>query len=81
MQLGADGSGAISLRDRSGVCLAKLSHKGAASWLPQLNKIGEVRVVGMVQRRLDQTDPAYRERCRLGRWEIPLIEIVMREND
>jgi len=77
MQIRADNTAAVSLHDHSGVCLAKLSNKASAYWYPLLHRINEVRVVGMVQRCLEQTDPAYRERCRLDRWEIPLVEIVM----
>jgi len=81
MHMRADNTGAVSLHDHSGVSLAKISNKASTYWHPLLHKINEVRVIGMVQRCLEQTDPTYRDRCRLNRWEIPLIEIVMREND
>ncbi len=34
------------------------------------------RVVAMVQRRRDDGDVAYRDRCRCEAWEVPLVELV-----
>jgi len=32
----------------------------------------------MVERRLEDNEPAYRERLRCERWEVPVVEVVYR---
>ena len=71
----------ISLFNRQGVGVARLSRKAEALWSDRLNAIREVRVLAMVTRTAEQeSEPARRQRCRVAEWEIPVVEIVSAEN-
>jgi ATP-dependent DNA helicase RecQ len=73
---GADGLG---LFDGQGLCVARLSRKGAAAWRDRLQAVRETRVVALVHRSaLQEPDPARRHRYRVEDWEIPMVEVVLK---
>jgi ATP-dependent DNA helicase RecQ len=69
----------VLLCDDAGIGVARLSRRGSADWRPRLAQIEAVRVVAMVRRWREDGDPAFRERCRAGIWEVPLVEVRVSE--
>jgi ATP-dependent DNA helicase RecQ len=68
---------AIGLFQSSDVCVARLSHKAEAEWMPRLSAIREVRVLAMVCRTADQDpDQTRRENYKVQEWELPIVEVV-----
>ena len=71
----------LGLLDGGGVCVARLSRKGEGAWTARVNSIREVRVLALAVRSAEQeAEPAFRDRCRVAEWEIPLVEIVTRSS-
>ncbi len=68
----------IRLHDRRGEAVAALSAEGETRWRDRLGDVESVRVVAMVERRLEDNEPAYRERLRCERWEVPVVEVAYR---
>ncbi len=68
----------VRLHDASGAAVAALSAEGAARWRDRLDGVESVRVVAMVERRVEDNEPAYRERLRCERWEVPVVEVAYR---
>jgi ATP-dependent DNA helicase RecQ len=67
----------IGLLDQQGVCVARLSRKGAEAWMGRLDSVREVRLLGLVHRGADlDADPTRSQRYLVSDWEIPLVEIV-----
>jgi ATP-dependent DNA helicase RecQ len=58
------------------VCLGKLSQSASAKWRDKLDRVSEVRVVALVERRKTDEQDAYRSRIQAERWEVPVIEVV-----
>lgn len=56
--------------------LALLSRRGAARWLDLLPRIRSIRVLGMIHRRMTDSEQKFQDRCRCASWEIPWVEIV-----
>jgi ATP-dependent DNA helicase RecQ len=69
--------GGVGLHDGSGICVARLSRKGAATWLPKLPNIRELRIVAMLNRTAEQAEKEYQDRCRVREWELPVVEVVL----
>ena len=66
--------------DPRGTVVARLSQKAAATWLPRLESIREIRVLALARRTPEQyPDEAHRSRYQAARWEIPLVEVVFSE--
>jgi ATP-dependent DNA helicase RecQ len=71
----------IGLFDKAGVCVARLSRKGDADWGKRLETVHEVRVLAMACRTAAQdAEQPRREQYQVQEWEVPLVEIVCREN-
>ena len=68
----------VRLYDRSAGVVGALSGEGAARWRERLGNVESVRVVAMVERRVEDNEPAYRERLRCVRWEVPVVEVAYR---
>ena len=67
----------LLLSDLSGMKVARLSRSAAFEWQKRLPAVREARVVAMITRHVEQDDDAERrQRCRVGEWEVPLVEIV-----
>ena len=62
----------------SGV-VALLSGRSSQRWLQRAPRVRAARVVGLVERRREQSDAAYRQNLRVDRWLIPLVEIDLVE--
>ncbi len=69
---------AIQLVDEAGITVAHLSQNARERWRSRLDEIAEVRVVAMLERRATDGDEAYRSLCRVERWEVPLVEVIVR---
>jgi len=71
-----DKAGHVSVRDHEGTSVARLS-KAGVSRLEQrlLRQIDEVRVLGVVSRRLEDSKPEYRDRIAVPTWELPILEM------
>ncbi len=70
----------VCLLDPRGTVVARLSQKAAATWLPRLESIREIRVLALARRTPEQDpDEARRSRYQVAMWEIPLVEVVFSE--
>ena len=67
---------AIEIHDADGCCVARLSEEGTGKWSPRLDRICELKVVALLQR--DRGDPSedFRDRIKVDRWELPVLEAV-----
>lgn len=79
LQMGPVGNGGVGLHDGSGLCIARLSRKGAATWIPRLPAVQVLRVVAMLRRTADQSEKEFQERCRVPEWELPVAEVVLQD--
>ncbi|MDD5580766.1 MAG: UvrD-helicase domain-containing protein, partial [Methylobacter sp.] len=68
-------NGKLALKDGS-ITVAVLSKQGAQEWLNKINTIESVTVLAMIRRYRDDSEEHYQGRCKVERWEIPLVEIV-----
>jgi ATP-dependent DNA helicase RecQ len=66
----------IEIHDMDGCCVGKLSKDGAHKWSGRLDRIGELRIVALIQR--DRRDPlkGFQDRINTDRWEVPVLEAV-----
>ena len=67
-----------ALVDAAGEEVARLSRKGVEAWGHRTSLIQEIRILAMVRRRADQ-EQHQPEQCRVKEWELPLCEVVYRE--
>ena len=67
--------------DRQSERVARLSSKAATHWPEsRLEKIEEVRVLGMAHRTQDDSgDPKYRDLLQVESWEVPILEVRERQ--
>jgi ATP-dependent DNA helicase RecQ len=73
--LAAD-SPAITICDKEGFCVGRLSKSASDKWKEKLHLMSEVRVVAMVERdRMDQ-QKTYKGRIKVEKWEVPVLEVV-----
>jgi len=70
----------VEIRDTGGRPVGRLAEKSASYWRRELDKIYSVRVVAILSRTLEDTDPRYRDRIRTGAWEMPVLEVVLRQS-
>ncbi|MDD4391593.1 MAG: RecQ family ATP-dependent DNA helicase [Desulfobacterales bacterium] len=68
----------VLLATAAGVAVARLSKVAAELWKDQLGLIEQVAVIGIVRRRVEDTQPEFRPMIRNPVWEIPLVEIRYR---
>ncbi|OHA62741.1 MAG: hypothetical protein A2117_01340 [Candidatus Wildermuthbacteria bacterium GWA2_46_15] len=69
----------VGLIDSNKVQVALLSKLVSAQWMPQLEYIESIRVLGMVQRyKTDSDKPEFTEKLQVDQWEVPFCEIVTR---
>jgi ATP-dependent DNA helicase RecQ len=66
----------VDLVDASGFPVARLSAKACEAWRSRLDTIRAIRVVAMIRRHRDQTDPEFAKYSRSQSWEVPAVEIV-----
>ncbi len=66
----------LSLVTEQGHVVARLSSAGAAAWRPRVAAVQEIRVLAMVRRYREDSEPDYRAKCRVDRWELPVCEVV-----
>jgi len=69
----------IVLQTEGGHAVAQLSENGNRKWRDQIEGIVSIHVLGMIVRyKSDIPDPAFAERMRVDRWELPVCEIRYR---
>jgi ATP-dependent DNA helicase RecQ len=61
------------------VPVAMLSKHAAEVWLERMEQIESIRVLAMVQRRREDEGESYRDHCMVPEWEVPMVEIVFRD--
>ena len=72
--------GGVRVDDDQGVQVARLSRAGAARYPSErLAQVDEARVLGVVSRDLDEPTPDFRERMKVKTWELPLLELRLRQ--
>ena len=62
----------------SGRIIAKLSKEASVNWRDELDTIEDIRILGLVQRKTDDSSPEYRDRLKKDTWEVPIMEIRQR---
>ena len=67
---------AISICNRGGDCVGRLSQSACAKWKERLDRVSEVRVVAMVERGRMDEHPDYRGQVKAEKWEVPVLEVV-----
>ena len=68
--------GQVVVLDREGVQVGCLSKSTAEIWQqPELQLVDEVRVLGMVSRRLEDCELEYRDLMVVPAWELPVLEV------
>ena len=73
--------GRVQVRDGQGVEVAHLSQASAARYhRSRLALVDEARVLGMVSRHLDETGSDYRSNMKVETWELPLLEVRLRQS-
>ena len=73
--------GGVQVRDGRHVEVARLSRAGAARFPhSRLALVDEARVLGMMSRHLDKTGPDYRSKMKVETWELPLLELRLRQS-
>ena len=71
-----DESGHVFVKDREGILVARLSKVGAGRLeQPRLRRVDEVRVLGVVSRRLEDCGPEYKAVIAVPAWEHPILEV------
>jgi len=69
-------SGQVFVLDREGIQVGRLSKAGAEAWQqPDLERIEEVRVFGIVSRTREDCGPEYQDRIVVPDWELPILEV------
>lgn len=68
----------IAICDRTHFRLGRLSADAARRWGQRLDTIETVRVLAMLTREQVDPDPSYRRQIKTHRWELPVLEVVLR---
>lgn len=71
-------NGKVVLKDQDKI-VAALSKQGAQFWSAKIDAVESVTVLAMIRRYRDDSEENYRSRCKVGQWELPLVEIVFNE--
>jgi ATP-dependent DNA helicase RecQ len=59
------------------VIVAVLSKKSQLQWKNLLKQIRSAKVIAMITRYKSDSEEEYQARCKVERWEIPMIEVVL----
>ncbi len=78
--IGKEG-GQIFLYDSESRPVAKLSRKAHDFWAKRLGSIQSVTVLGMLQRKKEDEQQDFQASCRIGAWEIPWAEVVLKPGE
>jgi ATP-dependent DNA helicase RecQ len=71
----------VAIFDHSDTCVARLSRKSEVEWQRRLATVHELRVLALVRRTSEQDpDETRRRGYRVPEWEIPVVEVVFRED-
>lgn len=68
--------GTIGLRDKHGIMVAALSKKTRDAWGSRLACIEKATVFAIVRRSAENSSEEFRGLCKVGRWEVPIVEVV-----
>lgn len=70
--------GKLEVVDGEGCCIAQLSKAASKLWLSRLAQIEQVKVIGLLVRRQDDSKEGYLSSCACDKWELPWLEIQYR---
>ncbi|HEX7185833.1 MAG TPA: RecQ family ATP-dependent DNA helicase [Thermoanaerobaculia bacterium] len=70
--------GAVALTVPCGQKVAMLSASARDRWSEAILGIEAVRVLALIERRSEDSDPAYRSRLACERWLVPVVEVAYR---
>jgi ATP-dependent DNA helicase RecQ len=65
----------VVLKDNAMV-VAQLSKQAAQFWSARIDAVESITVLAMIRRYQDDSEEAYRSRCKVEQWELPVVEIV-----
>jgi ATP-dependent DNA helicase RecQ len=74
------GASHIDVHTTDGVRIARLSKEGERLWAGRLDRITAARILGMMHWSAEDSDPLYRVRFGSTNWELPLIEVMLKES-
>ena len=66
----------IEIHNMDGCCVARLSKEGADKWSQRLDQICELRVIALLRRDRQDPDEGFRNRIKVDKWELPVLEAV-----
>jgi ATP-dependent DNA helicase RecQ len=66
----------IELHTEKGITVAQLSQTALKTWHVRLDCIERIKILAMVQRRVEDSGEEYRVRCQCEQWEVPVAEVV-----
>lgn len=72
----AHNNGKVVLKDKEDRIVAVLSKQAAQFWSSKINAIESVTVLAMIRRYRSDNEEEYQSRCKVGQWELPLVEVV-----
>lgn len=73
-------NGKLVLKDQ-GMVVAVLSKQAAQLWSAKIDAIESVTVLAMIRWYREDSEESYQSRCKVGQWELPLVEVVFDETN
>ena len=76
VQLRSAGNGRVLVLDSRRTAVARLANSAADGWAQsRLQRVEEVRVVGMASRTRDDCAPEFQDAIVVSEWELPILEV------
>lgn len=69
----------VEVHNTNGIEIARLSREGSRTWAEKVYGIEEARVLAILQWHADDSPDEYRRYAKVACWELPLIEVTVKE--
>ena len=73
-------NGKIVVRNEN-VTVAILSKNAQQQWLSQLDYVQSAKIVAMITRYKTDSGEEYQSRCKVEQWEVPMVEVVLMDEN
>ncbi|MGR9046772.1 MAG: ATP-dependent helicase, partial [Gammaproteobacteria bacterium] len=60
-----------------GVTVARLSKSAQDTWRDWIARVRSARIIAMIVRYKTDSEEQYQERCKVDRWEVPMVEVEL----
>ena len=79
----------VSIRQQNGklviqkeqVAIAVLSKKAQMHWQNKIDRVESINVIAMITRYKIDSEEQYQSRCKVDQWELPMLEVVLRNSE